>query len=282
MRQVLYNTESTWSGGEIQTLTLSKALPYRLHTFEIIYERGVGDEQHRATLEEIEEDIEYIEFQIGGTPQRRIYPEKLFKLEAQRGFNFSDGRIPVRFSEPWRRSMFGEDRTALILNRLGAVTFKVQFNTQPAPPAPRLSHRLIVSELTREENEADNLQGPIVTTVEKYVEVSEQGKKVTSFTPTGGRAISQIHAFSVNITAVRVHIGNTLIWDFPDKHLLSDQLRDMGMTPDANIWSFGGEVMTRRITDTLALGRHPLLLEFQMKKAGHFVMEIEQLGAIKI
>ncbi|WP_420429233.1 major capsid protein P2 [Kordiimonas sp.] len=263
------------AGSAIATLMIPQS-QRRLVQLDLIYKL----DGTRATQTEIETDIEYIEFKLLGNVQRKIYPEKLFLLEALKGQTFSAGRIPIRFSQPERRSALGEDSTALVLDEIGGVTINVKLAAQAT--ARTLEARLVTEPIPN--NAKRPQQEAIVTYTEKQVQLSGAGEKRDTYVTPSGRGISMVHAFSADITAMRVMLGELILWDFADKETLDDLLVDNGYVPQDDVWSFGGELLTSRLADVLMTGNQTLKFEFTIGAApgSSFDMLFEELGRAKV
>lgn len=232
----------------------------------------------RATEAEMIADIDEIELIIGGTPQRRFKPAELFTLEKLRGQTVKPGRLPIRFTQPERRTDFGEDRTIIFLNEIGQVSIDVKLNAQAT--ARKLIARHVSTPLVEDDLKRSN-QGNIITYRKKNVLVDGVGEKEHTLTQLQGRAFHSFHAFSADITSLKVYLDQLLIWDFVDKQHLDDLLEDNAYVPQTDVWSFGGELLSSRYVDAMVSGDSVVRFEMQMAAANSFDILIEELGSPK-
>ncbi|WP_262695177.1 major capsid protein P2 [Kordiimonas aquimaris] len=232
----------------------------------------------RATEAEMIADIDEIELKIGGTTQRRFTPAQLFTLEKLRGQTVKAGRLPIRFTQPERRTDIGEDRTIIFLNEIGQVTIDVKLNAQAT--ARKLIARHVSTPLVAADLKQPN-QGSIITYKKKNVLIDSDGENEATFIQLQGRAFHTFHAFSADITSLKVYLDQLLIWDFVDKQHLDDLLEDNAYVPQADVWSFGGELLSSRYVDAMVSGDSVLRWEFEMDAANSFDVLIEELGSPK-
>lgn len=249
--------------------------PIGLATIELDYRIGGV----RATEAQMNTDILEIAFKIGGTEQRTTTPARLFSGEKLKGRTVTDGRCPIRFTAPERRTVIGEDRTALFPHVLGEISIDVKLAANVT--ARTLTARLVGHKLTTKQALAIKSQPNIITYTEEQVQVTGVGQKTFTYDQPQGRAISMAHCYSADITAMRILLGDLVLYDFIDKTQLDMLLEDAGYVPQANIWSIGGELLTGRFDDALAASNRSLKFEFTMGAANDFDVRFEELGTLK-
>lgn len=250
--------------GNIATLTLPQ--DGVLHNLDLIYTKA-GVRQIQSV---IEADIEYVEILIGGKPQRRITPARLFKIDATKNQSFKAGRIPLRFSQPERRTDVGEDMTAWVLSRLLPVTIKIKL-ASGVTGTP-----VFQSSLKWERFDGKRGQGPIVTYSTESIEVTDTSKKYT-YKPDG-RLLSYIHMFTDQLSHVNVFIGREKIYD-ADFEDFQNLLEDVGLTAQSDVLTLGGEAFSQRISDALGTNGNVLRFEFELLTVANFDIIYEELGA---
>ena len=103
------NNYLSFAGVAVGALATMDIEPEHLyHGLDLYYRRADVDQAKAVIIT----DIEYVEVVINGTVQRRFTPTQLFAIDEFKGGVFSNGRIPIRFSEPQRVTPIGEDGTA--------------------------------------------------------------------------------------------------------------------------------------------------------------------------
>lgn len=268
-----FQNEST--GASTATMVLPR-IPRYLDQIDLVgYIDGV-----RMTQAEVLANVQDIEIVMFGNNQRPIKPSRHVKLEALKGQAFRAGRVPIRFTQPERRTPGGETRTAAVMDELGPITIKINQLNNAAATTRTWEARLVTRPFIRDGNE--RMQGPLVTYSEKQVEVTAAGLKTDTYQPPAGRAISMMHFLTDQITALKIYLGELVIGDFKDKQTLDDLLIDNGYTPQADIWSFGGELLSSQFEDFLITGDKVLKFEFTMASAANFEALFEEMGDPKI
>lgn len=233
----------------------------------------------RATEAQMNTDILETDFKVSGVSQRLIPPAQIFSLERLKGQAVTNGRIPLRFAQPERRSAFGEDKTLLFPHLNGEISIDVKLAANAT--ARTLEASIVGRKLTRAQYDAIKVQPNLITYQKQQVQVTTTGKKTHSIDMAHGRSISMFHAFSTDVTAMRVLLGDLVIYNFRDKTELDVLLEDAGYVPQANMWSFGGELLSGRVDDALAPSNRVLNIEFTMGAASSFDLLTEELGRFK-
>lgn len=263
-------------GATTATMTL-QSMPRYLDQIDLIgYIDGV-----RMTQAEVIANASEIEIKLFGNTQRLIEPTRHIKIDTLKGQAFRAGRVSIRFTQPERRSAGGEDRTALEMDRVGPLTINIKQIANGIAATRTWDARLLTRPLRRDQIR-DKTPNPIVTYTEQNIEVSASGQKTDTYTPPAGRAISMFHCLTDQITAMKVYLGELVLYDFPDKQSLDDFLIDNGYTPQADIWSCGGELFSSRMEDWLLTGDKVLKFEWTMASAANFTMLVEEIGQPKI
>lgn len=275
MGRLIVTPDDSFSGvyqGGVATLSLGRV--NRLHQTNLDYAKA-GVLADQAT---IETDIEWIEVKIGSAVQRKIYPVELFKMEAERNRTFKAGRIPIRLSDPSKRTMVGQDATSWNLEVFQTVSLRVKIKSDAANVDPSLVAHLLKTPLRRDPSTGAQQedQGLIITDRRVDVEVTDTTKTVI-LQPENGRQISSIHCFSSDIDKVTVELPGREKQEF-SPNTLNGFIEDEAFSPQADLVSFLGEAMTGRYGDVENLGNLPLKLKFELSAANNFVMLVKELG----
>jgi hypothetical protein len=111
--------------------TLPKGVGYHDVTFKVLEGAGL------MTVAQMKARIDSIVMKIGGKPVREWTPTTLDIANGTNGARFAmvDGYIVDFFSEPWRRTMEGEERGALGTEGVGDITYEIKFNAAAVAPS---------------------------------------------------------------------------------------------------------------------------------------------------
>jgi hypothetical protein len=265
--------------GSTASLVLARS-SNRLHSVDFIYKKraSAGDPFRRASEAEMISDILSIDWEINGIPQRELTPERLFMVEKENGFKVKPGRLPVRFSQPERRSIAGEDSTSLVLPTIGENTFKIRFKSDIEGDID-LSAVLLTEPMTAGEINSAGAQGKIITFRKKQVQVTAPELTQTTYTMRPNRALSKLRCYTDKIKGVRIFLDDSVLYELEDLSINNDTLEDAGYFPQPGMLTIGGEMFTKRLEDLLRVSRERTLrFDFDMAEAGTFEMVFEEYG----
>ena len=174
---------SASSVGIGQTASFDLATNRRYFFIGLVYKTNAA----QAT---IEADITEIRLLINGKVQRRFSAADLNKINAMNGQAFVAGLIPIHLSEPWRRTLEGEE--GLAWGMADVASFKIEVDISGAAVAPTLSGIA----------EVDNVQIPLGLIVKwrKQTFTATGAQVVTITTLTKNDAYSRLHCFSALVT----------------------------------------------------------------------------------
>ena len=262
--------------GQISTLDIELTNDALLCA-ELIYLSGATPARpNRAAMEA---QIEFIELVINGTPQWRRTPAEIFNREDERGYTVYDGRLPIRFAEPGRRTAIGEYSSALQLRRYNEVLLRVKLAASGVTN-PTLDVRLLKTNISQA---LGQVIGSITTDTVQQVQITGAGLKKETFRPEGRALHFMRLKVGSELESLKVKVGNVEIFDFYDKTVADALLTDAGFTPQADSWLIGGEAFTQMIASAMQING-PINFEFQMSSVpsgGRFEIVYEEFGEIK-
>ncbi len=176
------------------TATLNVPLGERYHGFIMTYTRGAGSTL--ATEAEMRADIARIRIKIGGKSVRECTIGQMIDLHKFYGLEFEAGILPIYLSEPWRPTGQGED--ALAWGTIDVQTFQIELDFASGVVNPRLETKALI------ERVIPKLKlGGIVQWRTFNLQSTSSGVLNWDNCPRD-QVITAIHAFSPNVTAVRV------------------------------------------------------------------------------
>lgn len=225
-----------------------------------------------AAAAAIQAAIDEVRLVVNGKVQRRMNGTDLLAINAYHGKGYTDGYLPIFFSEPWRRSVQGED--SLAWGMADVATFQLEVDIAAGRIGPTL-------EATAVKDIAQANMGPIVKWRKYTVPVSAVGVvNADGF----DRRDTQLafHCLSSNISDVRVELDREIIVD-TDKGQLDDTADDQGFSPQPG-WTHIDFNATRRVSDGLPMvspqGQRAkdFLVNFTMSSATTFGLVSETLG----
>jgi len=159
----------------------------------------------------------------------------------------ANGYFTDYFSEPWRRTLEGEERGAWGTSDISQLTVEVKFGS--AAVAPSISCYAVIEEGNRP------LRSYPIRHVRKY-----DGQPVISGTqqwPGGGilREVGlwydRIHFLSSLITAARVEVNKNVKWESIPRALLSEILSKRGLSLQTNTYTIAFSGTSQQLTDQL-------------------------------
>lgn len=194
-RFITTNSFNAVGAGQTATLDLPVTQLYRM--LQINYTRaGVP-----ATKAQMESDISQVRLKIDGKVQRVFSAEELFSINSFNGHVVANGRLPIFFSEPTRRSAQGEDVGSWGTSDIA--TFQVEVDIDGDAVSPGLSANVLV-------DPANRAMGAIVKWRRQNIPVTATGI-VTTTTLDKNNAYYRIHAFSTDIDGVEVLVDQNRI-----------------------------------------------------------------------
>lgn len=269
-RQIELSDFNSIGAGQKATLSLPVgALAY--HQLRLNYGTTTVGGPTRANMEA---EIESVRINLDGVTQREFTAAELFKINAYHGHAVRDGSLPIFFSEPWRRTVQGEDVLAW---RVGDIsTFQVEVEIAAGASAPTLDARAIYDDIPVK----GSAMGPVVKWRRFNINNSATGiRNFTDFPKQN--PYYAIHCFTGNINDVRVETDQRVWWDMKEAQMI-DFLIDQGFTPQTDMYhiDFAPTARVADVLPTLVGGREigTFKVDFDMGAASGFNVVTETLG----
>ena len=260
------------SVGAGQKATLDMPVgPRAVHSVRVLYGTGTAGGPTRANMEA---EIDRVRVRVDGRTQREFSAAELFAINAYHGVAVQDGELPIFFSEPWRRTIAGEDALAW---RLGDInTFQLEIDINSGATAPTLAARQVFDDIPAEAS----AMLPIVKWRRFNIPVTATGRRDESGLPKSD-AYYGIHAFSGNIDNVLVKTDQKEWWDLSEAQMQA-LLTDYGFVPQTNMYHIDF-AHTARVSDVLPMavgGRQvqDFQIDFTMGAASSFDIVTETIG----
>lgn len=240
-----------------------------------------------ATQANVEAEIEEIRLKINGKVQRTLSARQLFDINSYHGIAPIPGGaagvympLPIYFSEPWRRSVQGED---LLAWHMGDVeTFQIEVDIAAAAASPQL-----VALADREESPVDNTgrpvpMGPIVKWKRFVLQPSAVGVYNAHDLPKNDSYFA-MHFDSTDIDSIDLTIDGEDWFDGVSRADLAQLYADQGFAMDA-AWTVldfaptGRVAHARPMVSGNGMRVKDMRLDLDMAAAGAFDLVTETFG----
>lgn len=213
------------AAGQTATLTLPAGAGAGViyHGLRIIYGTGTAGGANQANMEA---EISEVRLLIDGVVQRVFSAAQLFAILAENGIGFQTGQLPIWFSEPWRRSVQGEE--ALAWGVADVATFQVEIDIAAGATAPTLDVRAYV------ERKSQPL-GPIVKWRRFTVAPAATGVFNFSTLPRDAGNYGRLHFFenaAGDINSIEVIREGRQVFSADDADFEA-LMTELGLTPQA-------------------------------------------------
>ena len=188
-----------------QTATLDLPVDRRYHSLYITYTSTDGAANQAVT----EADITQVRILIDGKVQRTFSSRELFDISTLNGIAFSNGILPIYFSEPWRRSALDEEALSWAMANIS--TFQIEVDLGAGANGPTLN-----AIITTDAN-----QGPLERIVKWHRRtIAAAGAGVVTYSDFPKRDTYLRMHFSENaaadITDVDISVDNFTVLDVTD------------------------------------------------------------------
>lgn len=201
------------------------------------------------TVAQMKARIDTIVMKVGGKAVREWTPTTLDLSNATNGAQYAaaNGYLRDYFSEPWRRTLEGEERGGMGTQGVGDITYEVKFNGAAVAPS-------IEAYATYETTDRPFRAYPF-RHVRTYNMPVINGK---SQWPGGGilREVGlfydRIHFLTNLITSVRIEADKAVKWEDIPRALLSEVMTKRGLALQANTYSVIFSHTSQQLTDQLA------------------------------
>ena len=231
------------SVGAGQRATLDIPLGLGIHDISL----NLKDEGTDMTVAQMKARVTEIVLKSNGKPIREWTPTTLDVVNSSYGSQYAaaDGWLRDYFSEPWTRTMEGEERGALGTGGLQSLTLEVKFNGDAVDPT------VVAYANFEETNRAFNqfpfrhirmLTGQAV--VNGRTQISNPLKEVGLF-------YRRLHFLSAAITSVDIRVNKVTKWDNLPRALVSELMSKSGFALQANTYTVAFDMSSRQLTDQL-------------------------------
>lgn len=256
-----------------QTATIDLPTDRRYHGLYLFYKKTAD----QAT---IEADITGVRLKVNGTVVRTFSAAQLNSINALNGKPFVNGLIPIRFSEPWRRTQNGEDLLAWGMSNI--VTFQVEIDIADGAVAPTISGYAVV----------DRTQEPFVGIIawrRQVVPVTAAGiRTVNDFPKRRNEAYNRMHCFENapgDIIDVEVSVDDFKYYDLNAQEN-AVVLGERDMVPQAGVYHivFDHDQRSDSLLPMVKANGTDLVSEFRidfnMENAAQFTVIMETFAAV--
>lgn len=261
------NFNAVAAGG---TPTLNAPTNFRYHRLDLTYTTTTAG---GATQANMEAEISEIRLKVNSKVQRRFSAREAFDIYGYRGIPFQTGKLPIFFSEPWRRTPGGEDILAWGMEDVS--TFQIEVDLASAGQTSTLSAKAKVDAVRQP-------MGQIVKWRKHNVGVTATGLVNVNTLPKND-ALYAMHALSTDINSVVVQTDQR---DRRDNTLADAQFDSTveGWTPNSD-WFHVDFSETGRVSDALLMtsedGQRKVQdfqVDFDMSAAVSFSLLSEMIG----
>ena len=254
------NSFSSVGAGQQATLELAvKDLVY--HRLLLLCSTTTAGGPTRANMEA---HITQIRIKIKDKVQRVFSAAQLFAMNEVNGIVVADGFLPIFFSEPWRRTLEGEEILAWGTQDIDDLF--VEVDIVAGALTPTLSARAIIDRARRP-------LGNIKKIRRRTVGVSSIGlRQLTNLPKDNG--IYRLHAFSSVINSIKVEIDQRNEWDLDDAQA-RELYTEEGLAVPAALTSVIFD-HTQRWTDFARLSRN---INGKAEEVGEFKVEFDMSAA---
>ncbi len=257
--------------------TLNVAVDRRYHRTVLEFWRGGA----LATWAQIVSDITLIELKINGRVLRSFKPSFLRAMQGLRGHVTPDGYIDLFFSEPWARTIEGEDGMAWAVKDQ-ASTFQIDVHIASGVPTPALN---AVSHV----DSGRDVNGKLIQWLRakrytsQVVPVVATGIFTLNSLPVSGlyKGLYLFEDTAGDIASVRIKVDSVEVYNMTraqaEASLPRDGVAQTGVFPV--ILDDGNRVAEGLGTHTPSGQLIPMEIEFEMAAANAFTLFAEYLGA---
>jgi hypothetical protein len=231
------NSFNAVAPGQKATLSLSVG-GFAYHGLLLTYGTATAGGPTRVNMEA---ELTQIALKINGKEQRVFSAAQLFAINEVNGIAFAPGFLPIFFSEPWRRTVVGED--GLGWGTGDVATFTVEVDIDAGATSPTLEARALVDRTNRP-------LGPIVKWRRFTVPVSATGIVNVTTLPKSD-AYYRLHAFSTLIDDVEVKVDQVEVFKATDAQM-RELYAEQGLSVPAALTSIIFDA-TQRVGDALPM-----------------------------
>lgn len=230
--------------GSNQKATLDVPLGLAYHDISLNILEGGAD----MTVAQMKARIDSVVIKINGKPVQEWTPTTLDALNRTNGAQYAaiDGWLTLYFSQPWIRTMEGEERGAWGTDGIQTFVIEVKFNA--AAVAPAISAFANVEEANR----------PFRAFPVRHIRTLAAMPVVNGLSQIPnplkevGLFYSRMHFFSNLVTSARVSVNKVVKWEDIPRALVAKLMAERGLSLQANVYSLAFDLTSKQLTDQLA------------------------------
>lgn len=200
------------------------------------------------TVAQMKSMIDTVVIKLNGKPVQEWTPTSLDVANKTNGAQYGmlDGYLRLYFSEPWNRTMDGEERGAWGTQGLDSFTIEIKTNgTAVAPTFVAWGNtdelnRPIRAFPIRHVRNYDQL--PVVNGVQQFPGILKEV----------GLFYRRIHFLSALISKVSIRTNKVTKWDNLPRLLVAELMAKHGLALQANVYTVAFDLTSKQLTDQLA------------------------------
>lgn len=201
------------------------------------------------TVAQIKARVESIVQKFNGKAVREWTPTTLDTCNSVNGAQYAavNGYLSDYLSEPWRRTIEGEERNALGTGGLGQFTTEIKFTA--AAVAPSVEAIALVDDQNRPFNaypfrHVRSYPGqPVINGAQQWPGAGPERRV--------GLWYDRIHFFSSLVTAVRIEMDKSVKWEDVARADAAVKYANRGFAMQANVYTVGFSLLSGQFTDQL-------------------------------
>lgn len=246
MRNILKCPDFTGNIAASGTATLTVPLGAALHQI-IFIAKTAGT---LMTVAELKSMITSLVCKANGKPVREWTPTSLSHANGTNGSQYATaaGYLIDYFSEPWRRTLEGEERGAWGTDGLDSLTYEVKFDASATTPT--IEAYIVVDEFNRP------FKAYPIRHVRSYPALTVING--TQQFPGGGILresglfYDRLHFLSSAITSVKVEVNKVVKFDNVPRTVMAELLSKRGLSMQSSVYTVAFSGSSQQLTDQLA------------------------------
>lgn len=221
-----------------QTATLDIPLGNLYHGLVLTYTTATAGGANQVNMEA---ELTEFRLKVDGKVQRRFSMAELNVLTGFRGIPFQTGIVPIFFSEPWRRTIQGEDALAWGTADLNTMTLEIDIDAGAS--SPTLEARGVINRIARP-------MGPIVKWRKFNANAGGAGLFNIQTLPKIDSYYG-VHFATASIDNARALLDQVETWNFTEAQMQAF-LTNEGLTPQTGYYHLVWDA-TNRLADSLPM-----------------------------
>ncbi|MEY2878328.1 MAG: Viral coat protein N-terminal domain [Verrucomicrobiota bacterium] len=202
------------------------------------------------TVAQMKARVDSIVLKVSGKAVREWTPTTLDIANATNGAQYaaSNGYLRDYYSEPWRRTIEGEERNAMGTQGVGDITYEVKFNNAAVVPFVEAYATIETADRPFTAYPFRHVRNyPGLPVANGRTQMPGQG-----LLRDYGLFYDRIHFPSALVTSARIEVNKFVKWEDIPRTLLSEIFAKCGLSLQANCYSIAFSATSRQLTDLLA------------------------------